>query len=233
MVIKKSHNLRRFKNMKNSMLIALLLGSVVASSAFAGGLSGSVGVASDYVFRGASLSNNDPSIQGNVKYTLNNLTVGATATSVKNSGDDVELDAMINYNIPVTNDVSVDVGAISYNFPGVSSLQTTEYSVAGNLKFDNVTTQLKTSYSSDYFGSGKHSFYTEVNGTYQLPYGLIGVGHIGHLDLDGASNKANDYKLGLNKQFTKNIVGELAWVDSNNLTLTSGKRWTVSAKYNF
>lgn len=213
--------------------IAIMLVALSASfGAFAGEFVGSVGVMSDYVFRGESQSDEKVAVTGDVGYTAGGFSAGVVATSVdKAVGDDrVELDGLVSYRFALNKTFSADVGAIYYAYPGSSSMNTTEVNAALNMSLGKLGTQLKTSYSNDYFNDG-NSWYTEVNGSYGLPYQTALVAHIGYTDLDNDST--TDYRIGLVKQFGKNVVGEVAYVDTNVNTAWSDSRWTVGAKYQF
>lgn len=223
-------------------ILAVLLGCSISVGAFASGVYGSAGVMSDYTFRGISQSNQNPSVTANINVDVGNFTIGGVATSVdKTVGKDrAELDATINYHQVLTNMFSVDLGGIYYNYPGTSVANTTEGNVALNMTVDKAVAQVKTSYSNDYFGSKKSAWYTELNGSYSLPwYGLSVVGHVGNLNVDAASSTYTDTKVGLDKTFGKSVLVEAAWVNSNATDLVGssadlvGSRFVASAMYKF
>jgi len=88
-----------------------------------GGLavSGGVTLLSDYRFRGISRSDGDPALQGQLTASLpNGLYAGGRATSLKGlaSGADAQLDLYAGYGATLGPATSLDVGIMSYAFPG-------------------------------------------------------------------------------------------------------------------
>jgi uncharacterized protein (TIGR02001 family) len=216
--------------MKNKMLVAVIAG-LIAGGAYADGLSGSVGVMSDYVFRGASQTDQDMAVTGDISYAIGNLTLTGAATTVDKtvSKDRVELNAIANYHIPMNKTFSSDVGVFAYVYPGASAINTTEAYAALNGTFGDIGAQVRTSYTNDYFGSSRANWYNEVNVSYALPMAMSLGGHFGR----ETSTDKNDYKVSLSKAFGKSIVGEVAFIDTNVNTNLTDRRWTVAAKYQF
>jgi len=216
--------------MKKSILVVAVAGLLSAGVAFADGFGGSVGVVSDYVFRGVSLSDNHAGVQATGEYKAGGLLVGVAANSTdSSSGDGVELMALASYTFPITKTLSGEVGVTHYNYPGVSGTNTTEVSAAGNLNLGKIGAQLKTSYSNDYFGKNS-AWYTEANVGYALPYSMTLVGHIGRVD---GTVDVVDYKIGVTKQFGKRVIAELAWTDTDVNTNLTDSRVTVGARMVF
>jgi uncharacterized protein (TIGR02001 family) len=119
----------------NKLLIALLL-TVGITSANAveildGSLTGNVTLASDYKFRGVSLSNNGPAIQGGIDYQhKSGVYIGNWNSSFRGAlnmnNDDID-NAAVQSNLyagwrgDVYKGIIVDVGTISYLYPTASS----------------------------------------------------------------------------------------------------------------
>lgn len=219
--------------MKKSIIALAFAGLIATGVASAAGLGGSIGVTSDNVFRGLSVNNEKAALVGDINYSIGSFTVGGTAANFQTAGSDIELTAYANYNIAINEMMSVDVGAIHYNYPGDSVWNTNEASIAGNVKLGKLGVQLKTSYSNDYFGTNDNNWYTEVNGAYALPYGLTATAHYGRNDGNFALDNTEDWKVGLTKAFGKNISAEVAYVDTDVDTKLTDSRWVVSAKYTF
>jgi uncharacterized protein (TIGR02001 family) len=218
------------RNVISVMVISALFAAGVAS---ANGLSGGVGIASDHVFRGVSLSDEKASVNGDVTYTMGNLSFTGVATSTDlrsatNGQNRVKLDGIVNYNIPINDMFSASVGGVYYAFPNAHDLNTSEVNGSVIAKFDDAAVQVKTSYSDDYFGAG-NSWYHEVNASYKLPYSMTAHAHYGRT----TELKVNDYKVGVIKDFTKTISGELAWTDTNVNSPVSDSRITVAARISF
>ncbi len=112
----------------------IVAASVIATSAFVAApvfaddgaspvtVSGSVTLASDYRFRGVSLSGGDPAIQGGITLTHESgFYVGTWASSIDDGGSDVygdmELDLFGGWSGDVAEGVGVDVGILLYAYP--------------------------------------------------------------------------------------------------------------------
>tara|TARA_Y100000361_G_C11137338_1_gene332822 strand:- start:787 stop:1425 length:639 start_codon:yes stop_codon:yes gene_type:complete len=80
-------------------------------------VSGSVGVDSDYFWRGVSQNNGDPANSFNLEYQGDGFYVGTWASDVNFAGDkDHEFDFYAGYALAVTDAVSIDVGLIHYTY---------------------------------------------------------------------------------------------------------------------
>ena len=80
-------------------------------------VSGSVGVDSDYFWRGVSQKNGDPATSLNLEYQGDGFYVGTWASDVNFAGDkDYEFDFYAGYALAVTDAVSIDVGLIHYTY---------------------------------------------------------------------------------------------------------------------
>jgi conserved hypothetical protein, proteobacterial len=88
-------------------------------------VTGNVALVSDYRFRGLSLSNGDPAIQGGITVTHSSgLYVGTWASSITdvfgyagNTGN-TEVDLFAGYSREVTPGLTADVGLLYYAYPG-------------------------------------------------------------------------------------------------------------------
>jgi len=80
-------------------------------------VSGSVGVDSDYFWRGVSQNNGDPATSLNLEYQGDGFYVGTWASDVNFAGDkDHEFDFYAGYALAVTDAVSIDVGLVHYTY---------------------------------------------------------------------------------------------------------------------
>lgn len=85
-------------------------------------VTGSVGLVTDYRFRGVSLSGGDPAVQGGVTLTHDSgFYVGTWASSIDDGGTDiygdVELDLFGGWSGNVAEGVGLDVGLLYYAYP--------------------------------------------------------------------------------------------------------------------
>ncbi|MDI3259402.1 MAG: TorF family putative porin [Sinobacteraceae bacterium] len=99
----------------------LLVGALCAPTAWGDGFGGALGVASDDVFRGISLSDHQPSVQGDVHYRADaGWFAGLAAASVKrgrDQGTTVELDPYLGFAWALDSDWSARLAYVHYAYP--------------------------------------------------------------------------------------------------------------------
>lgn len=94
------------------------LAEEAADDGFPGTFSGSVTLASEYVFRGISLSDEDPAIQGSLNWHHDSgAYVGVWASSGEFAEGSIEADYYLGFGNEV-NGVSYDVSVVYYTYPG-------------------------------------------------------------------------------------------------------------------
>jgi len=157
----------------------------MAGTAFADKLSFSAGLTgtSDYVFRGISQTDQDPTIQGSLEVTYGMFYAGGWASGVDfGSGAEVEIDwyggITPSWNSPLGK-VDFDFGVIYYTYPGAMSgahLDYVEFKAGYSLPspfIKNLTTGTTVYYSPEYSGDVGEVWTTESVASYALP--KIGV----------------------------------------------------------
>jgi uncharacterized protein (TIGR02001 family) len=186
---------------------------------------GNFSVASNYVFRGQTQTDSKPAVQGGYDYShacgfyigvwgSNESWFHDTANSDKynpyaNSSSSLETDLYLGYKFTRIKDVTIDIGAIEYYYPGryVDTLaakpHTTEAYLGLSYKWASV--KYSHSLSSDFFGvaGAKNTKYIDFTATPSLPYGLTLTVHAGRQAFteDYSANLSyNDYKVGLGKE---------------------------------
>jgi len=183
----------KMKQLLMGGLAATVLAS--ASSAYAGDIEANVALATDYVFRGVSQTDEEPAISGGFDYSFDNgFYLGTWASNVDFGGSEsTEIDLYGGYAFDVSEGVNLDLGYIYYNYAGnTSALNYSEFTATlglGNLSLGLV-------YSPDYFGSNSDA--VVLNGDYSFSlaenWGLDL--HIGYTvtDEDGiATPEGDDY----------------------------------------
>lgn len=95
-------------------------------------VTGSVGVVTDYRFRGVSLSGGDPAIQGGFTLTHESgFYAGTWGSSIDDGGSDiygdVELDLFVGWSGSLSEAVGLDVGVLYYAYPTNASGVDAEY----------------------------------------------------------------------------------------------------------
>lgn len=154
-------------------------------------VSANIGVVSNYLLRGTSLSADEPAVQGGVDYAhksglyagtwLSSLT---TDDSANGDGASYELDLYAGYGGSINDDLSYDIGAIYYAYPDGRDLDYME--LYGNLSFKWFTlgiaytpwaeTDVKAPFQD---GDLYYSFGFEYG---ELPYGLGFGARVGYYD---------------------------------------------------
>ncbi len=173
-----------------------LLSTTVSTSTFANDneISANVTLATDYVWRGVTQTNENPAIQGGLDWSGDNgFYVGTWASNV-DFGDveNMELDFYGGWSTELSNGLGVDVGFIQYLY----------FDDAGDVDFNEI--YLGLSHSGV---SGKLSYDVDNESTYlELGYDFdlgndFGLGlHVGNYSFDGDGDYT-DYSIALSKSF--------------------------------
>ena len=176
---------------KNLVRIAALL--AVAGSAQAQ-FSSTVTGATDYDFRGISLSGTDPVIQASLDYAFDNgFAIGAWASNLDyGPGYDgnLELDMYAGYTGEVNDTVSWNAGAVFYSYPGSNEQRPTAQRPVARAEIEPYPESyagatigpvaLKQWYSHDFGASSTAGSYTEANFTQPLPANWSLLVHAGY-----------------------------------------------------
>lgn len=183
-------------------------------------LTGNLGLVSDYRFRGISQSWKRPAVQAGLDHAhRSGFYLGAWGSSVSgnsyNNGSGLELDLYGGFKTTLAQDLTLDVGALAYLYPG-ARLNSAPGQPTGN-KYDNLDLYAALSHgafsarlsvaATDYFGldgqtagyayfnplpvkgagkgSSKGSAYLDLNYTLDLGQGVAAGLHLGHLAVRG------------------------------------------------
>ncbi|MBT1444570.1 TorF family putative porin [Shewanella sp. JM162201] len=221
------------KNKLAQLTGILLTGALLSPLANAGELSGEVGVANDYRFRGVSQTAGEFQVSGGIDYSMESgFFVGAWASNVDfdgcstysdnsedctEAGDEVdasfELDVYAGYYHEVNENLSWDVTLYRYNYPG-DNLDADYFEVTFGFDFQGVRTAYW--FTNDYYGSGLDYNYLEVNYSWEFVENWS-------LDLHGGYNSGEavdewmgaytDYSIGVSTEVF-GVGLSLAWLDS-------------------
>ena len=184
-------------------------------------LTGGVAVVSDYRFRGVSLSDKDFAVQPylTVKHE-SGLYFGAWGSNLsENAGDDVEVDLYAGF--AGGEDMTYDIGATYYLYPGVSSFNYVEFTGKLGSTFGPATVGVQLSYVPSQDNTGNDdNIYFGTNATIALPDSPISI--VGSMGIeDGAFTAGNekvDWSLGLNAAVSGFTLG-VSYVDANRRTI--------------
>ena len=128
-----------------------------------------VGVVSDYVFRGFSQTGEDPAIQGGVDLTSGAFYAGAWASNVDFGDDtDAEIDVYGGYRTEAGG-FALDFGVIGYLYAGEpdgADYNYAEFKAAASRAVGPATFGAAVYYSPDFFGVDDEATYAEVNAAF-------------------------------------------------------------------
>jgi uncharacterized protein (TIGR02001 family) len=190
-------------------------------------LSFNVGANSDYVFRGFSQSDEDPSVFGGVDATFAGIGyAGVWVSTVDfNNGTDAEFDIYAGVK-PVVGSITFDVGVIYYGYidqPSGSNEDYWEGKVAASVPMGPATLGAAVYYSPEYFGKTGDAIYYEGNIAIAIPDTKFSVsGAVGRQEVD----KALDYttwNAGIGFAVTDHVGIDVRYYDTDlGKTLTGG-----------
>lgn len=184
-------------------------------------LSGQMALASNYVFRGVSQTQNLPAVQGGLTYQFPigaYLNVWASNVKFPETDATIEMDTIAGWRGEIWEDLSYDLNLARYNYPGARELNYNEFNSVFNYKIF----QFGYSYSADVFASHKPGRYYLIGINYDIPskYTLniedISIhATTGHYTLPvQAGNSYKDYSVWISKKF-RNYTLTAQWTDTN------------------
>jgi uncharacterized protein (TIGR02001 family) len=170
-----------------------LIGAAIAAGATMTGagvanaeITGNIQVTSDYVFRGVSLNDNGPAVQGGLDWSSDQFYVGTWGSTVV---EGVEVDVYAGWT-PSTGPVSWDLGIITYNYPGAhddpgARFDYYEVKAAASMDvMEHVNLGANVYYSPDNYGGTGTATYWEVNGTYTVNDALNFTAAFGNQEIE-------------------------------------------------
>lgn len=199
-------------------------------------ISGSVGLVSDYRFRGFSQTGKDPAVQGGITVTSDTgLYAGTWASSLNLPGSDLgsEIDLFAGYSTKVAEGVTVDAGLLYYLYPKHKSVTgpiDTDFfepyiNVTGAI--GPVTLKVGANYAWDQSALGKESaLYLHAESSVGLPGTPLSLnGHVGYAKSDsflgGVDGKVWDWSLGATASY-KMLTFGVSYVDTDEPGAISG-----------
>jgi len=209
------------KMLKTALLVA------AASVAMSGAamaqelkLSYNVGVASDYVFRGVSQTQEDPQVFGGVDLTYGIGYAGVWASNVDFGADDPSAEIDIYAGVkPTVGDTTLDVGVLYYGYVDDKGLTPGAYSyfevkAAASRPVGPATAGLAVYYSPEFPGKTGEAIYYEVNGSIPAGEKLTFSAALGHQEIDSAGDYAT-WNIGGTYAVTPNIGVDLRYHDTD------------------
>lgn len=195
---------------------------------------GNVGVVSDYRFRGISQTFGKPAVQGGFDYAHSSgFYVGNWNSNVSGvqypAGAGLEMDFYGGYKFEVMPDLTADVGALYYYYPGARVGATDEKFNNGEVYVGAAYKWFSAKYSynvTDFFGlnsttafaprgDSKGSWYLDLNANFEIADKTVLTLHAGRQEVKRYDELSyTDYKIGVARDFGFATVG-LAVVSTN------------------
>lgn len=216
---------------------ALALGAGVARAQDRPKLSYNLGVASDYVFRGVSQTQEDPQISAGVDLSAGKLYAGTWASNV-DFGDktDAEIDLYAGYK-PTVGAAALDLGVIYYGYVGAptgADYGNVEIKAAVSFPAGKGVLGAAAFYSPDSFGAAKEAVYSELNGSYPAAARWTVSGAIGRQTYEGSGDYTT-WNVGAAYALTDKLSLDLRYhdTDEHGFGKTYGARAVASLKAMF
>ncbi|MEN5168554.1 TorF family putative porin [Brevundimonas pondensis] len=217
-------------------LLALTAGAGAAQAQTAPEVAFNIGVVSDYVFRGASQTDEEPALQGGVDVSFaSGFYVGGWASMVDFGDDtDAEVDLYGGYRTELGG-YGLDLGVVSYlyvNEPGSADYNYVELKAAASRAIGPVTLGAAVYYSPNFFGADEQTTYLEANAAYAVTDKWSVSGAIGHQSLDVNDDYAT-WNLGVAYALTDHLVVDVRYHDTDVDGPLTDDRFVVGLKASF
>ena len=181
----------------------------------------------DYVFRGASQSNENFALSGGVDATLGGFYAGGWASTV-DFGDDTsaEVDVYGGYRAEAGG-FALDVGVVGYFYtdaPSGVDYDYVEYKAAASRALGPVTAGVALFYSPDFFGADETATYLEVNAAFTPMDKVTVSGAVGKQWLDVTADYVT-WNVGAAYAITDNLALDVRYHDTDvdNAPLYDGR----------
>jgi len=191
-----------------ALATAMFAGALAAPAQAEMEVSANVALVSDYRFRGISQSDEDIAIQGGFDVAFDNgIYIGTWGSSVDFDDDgslgSLELDYYIGWSGDITENTSIDVGYLYYDYPGDDSDGEGDYQeIYASFSWMDLT--LGFAYSDDYYFETDTFFYYYAQYSFALAENVSLDLHVGYNDLekDGGflatdEDSYTDYSIGV------------------------------------
>ena len=162
----------------------------------------SVSAVSDYVWRGVSQTDEDPTAQAGLTYSHDSgFYAGVWGSGVDFGPGDpsVEVDGFVGYNTDFSDSVNFDVMINRYMYPDAGGLNFNELIT----KFTFIDTySLLVAYSDDFGGTDEDAWYFNAGGSWELPheFGLSAGGGYNMTD-DALGDDYLDWNIGVSRSW--------------------------------
>lgn len=196
---------------------ALAAGPTAAPAPAGTRLTGTLGVASQYVTKGVGKSNDEPSASGSIELSRNDFYVSLFASSAELSqGSDAEVVTTLGYR-PKVGDFGLDMAVINRDFPGTRAgidANITEYQADLSGQVGPVSTRLRVNYSADGFASTQDAWWIELQGGIALDDNTKATAAIGDRTADGGA-EYTAWNVGVKRKLPHHLALDVRWYDTD------------------
>lgn len=174
-------------------------------------------ITNDYVWRGASQSNEDPALQGGIDVTYGSFYAGTWASSVDfGDGTDAEWDFYAGFNA-TTGAIDWDLGVTYYTYvgePDEADYHFVEFKVAASHTFDQFTIGAAVHFSPDFYGVDEEATYLESTAEYAINDRWSLSGGVGRQFLD-VTGDYTAWNLGVGVNLTDKVALDVRYWDAS------------------
>lgn len=180
-------------------------------------LTGTVGVASQYVSKGIGRSNGDMSASGSIELSRNGFYGSLFASSAELSqGSDAEIITTLGYRTTIA-DFGLDVAVINRDLPGTRAgidANFTEYQADLSGQVGPVSTRLRVNYTADGFASTQEAWWIEFQGGIALDDKTRATAAIGDRTADGGA-EYTAWNVGVKRKLPYDLALDVRWYDTD------------------
>lgn len=177
-----------------------------------------IGANNDYVFRGFSQTDEEPSVFGGVDATIGIGYAGVWASNV-DFGDstDIEFDLYAGIK-PTLGPVTFDLGVIYYGYvdqPSGADYDYWEGKIAASMPAGPATLGVAAYYSPNFFGAVDDALYYEANAAVTIPETKFSIsGALGHQQLEGPGDYTT-WNVGVGFALTDHFAVDVRYIDTD------------------
>ncbi len=204
--------------MRKRVLISIALAAWPWHPA-AGELSGSVTLASEYIFRGQALSDGNPALQAGIDYEHDaGLFFGAWASTVDivspSGRRDAELDYYVGWHFAGESRLSGALSLVRYTYPGQTTSFDYDYTEALATASWDGRYSLEFGYADDLYGFGVSARHIELRADWPLRNAWVVSAGLGANDFGNLGSSRYVYgDLGISARFARLTV-DLRWYEN-------------------
>lgn len=196
---------------------ALAEGPAAAPAPAGTRLTGTLGVATQYVSKGIGKSNEEPSASGSIELSRNGFYGNLFATTAELSqGSDAEVVTSLGYRTTVA-EVGLDMAVITRDYPGTRAGvddNITEYQADLSGHVGPISTRFRVNYTADGFASTREAWWIEAQGGIALDDSTKLTAAVGERAADGGA-EYTAWNVGVKRKLSHHLALDVRWYDTD------------------